>query len=264
MNLVRNFVNERFYSKFFFLFFIFSPLNLWAQTTGVHIAKADSFAAIFDFERALDEYKKASKADAGNCTALWKISETYINLGEEAHKKVKSQYFYTAEKWALKAEERCPDEPNGHFFAAVAAGKLALFEGGKSKVNRSREIKAKAEKTLELDPKHHGAYHVLGRWHRELANLSWFLKAAAKIIYGGVPTGASNEAAIENFKKAIEIEPDWINHHRQLGKTYLLLDEWEKARQEFGKVLELPIADHEDKWHKQESEKLLEEIKGKN
>ncbi|MFQ5751316.1 MAG: hypothetical protein ACE5HI_04905, partial [bacterium] len=186
-----------------------------------------------------------------------------INLGEEAKKPIQIQHYYVAEKWARKAVTLCPDTANSHFFVAVSAGLLALYEGGKRKINRSRMVREEAEKTLALDPQHHGAYHVLGRWHRELANLNWFLKTMAKIVYGGVPTGASLEAAVQNFKRAIEIKPDWINHHKQLGLTYMSMHRWELARKEFETALKLPIQDHQDPSHKEKCQKLLQKIKSK-
>lgn len=242
---------------------LFYPHNSGGQIPDAHLKKGEEFAQVFQIQKALNEYKKAFHADTANCTALWRIAEAYIDLGEEAAEKVQSQYYYTAEKWARKAVAVCPDVPNAHFFIAVAAGKLALYEGGKRKVNRSKEVKAEAEKALELDESLHGAYHVLGRWHRELANLSWILKVAAKIIYGGVPPGASNEAAVANFKKAIEIRPDWINHHKQLGLTYMKMKEWQLAQEAFETALNLPIADHQDEHHKQECRKLLEKVRKK-
>lgn len=227
------------------------------------LVHGDLLAHAFDNKGALQAYLKAHAADTSNCTALWKIAEAYINVGEESDKITQRQCYYTAEKWAQQAVAQCPDTANSHFFVAVTSGLLALHEGGKQKVERSKIVKAEAEKTLRLDPAHHGAYHVLGRWHRELANLSWVLKAAAKIIYGGVPPGASNEAAVANFKKAIEISPKWIEHHQQLGLTYVEMQEWELAREQFQQVLELPIRDHLDELHKKECRKLLEQVKKK-
>ncbi|MFQ5707980.1 MAG: hypothetical protein ACE5HO_11050 [bacterium] len=239
-----------------------SPLT--AQNAVDHLAKGDAYANAFDNDKALAEYMAAYHADSSNCTALWKIAEAHIDLGEEAQKSIQRQHYYLAEQWARKALAQCPDTANAHFFVAVSSGLIALYEGGKTKVQLSRIVKDEAEKTLALDPNHHGAYHVLGRWNREIANLSWILKLAAKIIYGGVPPGASNEAAVASFKKAIAIKPDWINHHKELGITYMKMKKWELAKQEFERVLKLPIADHQDDFHKQVCRKLLEEIAKKH
>lgn len=240
---------------------LFFPAQLLAQISATDfIAHGDSLARLFDNRSALQSYLKAHAADSANCTALWKIAEAHINVGEESHQLTQRQCYYLAEKWARKAVARCPNTANAHFFVAVTSGLLALHEGGKQKIARSKIVKAEAEKTLQLDPQHHGAYHVLGRWHRELANLSWVLKTAAKIIYGGVPPGASNEAAAINFKKAIAISPTWINHHKELALTYIEMKEWELAREQLQIALELPIQDHQDEFHKKECRKLLEQV----
>ncbi|MFQ5863895.1 MAG: hypothetical protein ACE5IW_01545 [bacterium] len=224
------------------------------------MSKGDEYAGAFDNEKALKEYVKAYEVDSNNCTALWKIAEAHINLGEEADPITQRQHYYVAEKWARKAITLCPDTANAHFFVAVSSGLLALYEGGKAKIQRSQEVKAEVEKTLQFNPNHHGAYHVLGRWHRELASLSWVEKLLAKIIYGGVPPGASYEAAVVNFKKAIEIKPSWINHHKELGLTFMAMKKWDLAIQEFETLLELPIADHQDEFHKHKCRKFLQTI----
>jgi tetratricopeptide (TPR) repeat protein len=240
--------------------FFFSALGA-QNSTANFIAAGDAHARSFDNRAALQAYLKAHAADSSNCTALWKIAEAYVNIGEDSDPITQRQYYYTAEKWALKAAAQCPDTGNAHFFVAVTSGLLGLHESGKQKLARSKIVKEEAEKTLQLDPNHHGAYHVLGRWQREVANLSWVLKVAAKIMYGGVPPGASNEGSVENFKKAIAISPQWINHHKELGLTYLAMKEWQLAEQEFKLALELPIADHQDEFHKRECRRLLEQIK---
>ncbi|MFQ5602585.1 MAG: tetratricopeptide repeat protein [bacterium] len=251
--------------KFALLILPFIMLSeLAAQSPADYLEQGNQFAKLFDNTRALDMYKNALTVDTSNCTALWRIAESYINLGEEADKKTCVQYFYVAEKWARKAVANCPQTANGYFFVAISSGYLALHEQGKQKIKRSKEVKENAEKTLELEPNHHGAYHVLGRWHQELTSLNWFLKALAKIVYGGVPPGASYDAAVENFKKAIKIAPEWINHHKQLGITYMKMGNWQLAKREFETVLELPIVDHQDEHHKNVCRKLLKKLENKS
>ncbi len=249
--------------KMLFLFTLISILN--ANDVMEHIKQGDRFAKEFNNQNALKEYKLAVQADSSNCIAIWKMAEAYINLGEDAirDKSKQLQYYYLAEKWARKTVVLCPETPNGHFFIAVSSGLLSFFEGTRSRINRSREVKAQAEETLRLDPEHHGAYHVLGRWNREMTELSWIQKTVAKIVYGGLPPGASLENAVKNFNKAIIISPNWINHHKELGITYMKMKNWKAASQEFQKVLELPVADHQDKFHKEECRRYLREIEHK-
>ncbi|MDZ7260831.1 MAG: hypothetical protein ONB05_01745 [candidate division KSB1 bacterium] len=228
-----------------------------------YLKEGDAYFEQYDTQKALAAYLKAYQADSSNYQAIWKLARSYIDTGEKAsdEKEQKSLYL-KAERLARKAVAVYPDSAEGHFQLSVAVGRVGLLEGGKKKVELSKEVKTEAEKALELDPKHDGAHHVLARWHREVANLNWALKAFAKILYGGLPP-ASNEKAIEHFKKAIEIKPEHINHHLELGITYKMLDQWDLARAEFQKVLDLPIGDADDPEHKTEAKKLLDEIKGK-
>ncbi len=239
-----------------------STLALKAQTVEDYLAEGDSAYAKFELEKALEAYQKAVQLDSTNCEALWKLAQAYVDVGEKKPKKEQKQYYLTAEKYARQAVRLCPDNADAHFILSVAVGRVALLVGGKKKVKLSREVKAEAEKAIELNPNHDGALHVLARWHREVANLSGFLKLAAKVVYGGLPP-ASNEKAVEYFKRAIEIRPNHINHHLELGRTYQMMKKYDLARQEYEKVLELPETDPDDPEYKAEARKLLEKIKGK-
>ncbi len=237
---------------------------LHAQTAQDWIAEGDSLYAKFDNAGALQAYAKAVQLDSANCEALWKLARAYVDVGEtKKSKKERKRDYLTAEQLARKAVSLCPDSANTHFILAVAVGRVALLTGGKKKVELSREVKEEAEKAIAIDPNHDGALHVLARWHREVANLSGFLKMAAKVIYGGLPP-ASNEKAVEYFKRAIAVNPDHINHHLELGRTYQMMKKYDLARQEYEKVLQLPVKDADDPEHKEEAKKLLEKIKNKH
>ena len=226
------------------------------------IGKGDELYDQFKNEEALQQYQLAYEADSGNCEVLWKLARTHVDVGEVADEEGQKTHYYTAEEFARKAVAVCDSSSDAHLQLAIAVGRVALMEGGKKKVRLSREVKSEVIRALELNPNDDIAHHVLARWHREVANLSGILKAFAKILYGGLPP-ASNEEAIEHFKKAIEIAPDHINHHLELGITYEEIKEWESAKTEYDKVLELPVSDSDDPDHKTEAEERLKKVEGK-
>jgi tetratricopeptide (TPR) repeat protein len=218
----------------------------------------DAFEA-YDNMKALQFYKRVIALDSSNCDGLWKAARAYIDLGEKANKDIQKNNYYKAEEIARKAVNVCPNNDMAHLELSVAVGRVALMVGGKKKVELSREVKDEALKALELDPQNDIAHHVLARWHREVANLSGMLKMFAKILYGGLPE-ASNETAVEHFKKAAELDPSFLNHHLELGLTYERMKEWELAKASFEKVIELPKADSDDDDHKAEAQKRLEKV----
>lgn len=224
-----------------------------------NLVQGDAAYARFDNATALKFYQAAYQADTTNCTAAWKLSRAHIDLGEMASKELQRTNYYAGEKFARKALALCPDDDMTHLTLAIAVGRVALMEGGKKKVELSKEVKTEAETTIKINPKNDIAYHVLGRWNREVANLSGILKAFAKILYGGLPP-ASHAKAVELFSKAIELKPDYCNHHLELGITYQDMDKYELAKQAFEKALACPKLTFNDDAHKKEAKERLDKV----
>jgi len=223
-------------------------------------SEGDVYRDAFNTEMALQSYLNANKEDTSNVTYVWKIVREYTDMGFFADSKDETKAHYAnAEKWARGCVSMFPENAHCHLYLSVAVGRVALFSGGKKKVNLSKEVKEEALKSIELNPNLDGSYHVLGRWNREVANLSWFLRAAAKIIYGGLPS-ASNEDAIINFDKAIDLRPDRMLHYYELGITYKELGEKAKAKEAFEKCLSMDVTERQDTGRQENSEKFLKKL----
>lgn len=211
------------------------------------IKAGDRAYEAFDNKKALEAYKKAVGLDPSNYEALWKLSRAYVDVGETLQDKdEKIAYFKEAEKYARRAIEVNPEGSKGHLSLSIAIGRIALVVGPKERVRLSKVVKAEVDRALELDPNDDIAWHVLGRWHRRLATLSWIEKKFANLFLGGVPKEASVEEAARCFQKAIELNPRYIRHYVELGITLLELKREKEARQAFEKALELPITDADD------------------
>ncbi|NOY57328.1 MAG: tetratricopeptide repeat protein [Calditrichaeota bacterium] len=239
--------------------FLFFASQSSAQTVQDYIDQGNQAYENFDNLGALKAFQLAVNEDSTNCEALWKLARAHIDVGEDANKDVMRDHYYEGEKVARQAVRICPDDAKAHLELAIAVGRVALMEGGKKKVRLSKEVKQEVLKALKLDPNDDLAHHVLARWNREVANLSGLLKVFAKILYGGLPP-ASNKEAIKHFKKAIEINPDYINHHLELGITYQEMKKWKLAKEQFEKVATLPIKDSDDKEHKAEAARRLKKV----
>ena len=226
------------------------------------IVIGDSLADLGENDAALKAFLSALEQDSMNYDANWKAGDQYTeganDLPDNA-KDEKEAKFDLASKYCEKAIEIDPDGWEGHTYMAIALGRLALFRGGKEKINMSKQIKAEVDRGIELNPENDTAYHVLALWHRNLANLSWVLKSFAKLLYGGVPPG-SNEEAVANLKKAIEINPTHINHHLELAITYKEMGKKKLMREPLEKVLELPATEPDDAEHKAEAKEMLAEL----
>lgn len=193
-----------------------------------------------------------------NATAHWMLARVLIDLGNRETAKSAREALYTeAESQARRAAVLNPEDTWAHHYLAASLGKLALTEGGKRKIELSKEVRAEALRAVELDPRNDLSLHILGRWNLEIANLSPFLKLAAKVVYGGVPEGASNEKAVEYFQRAMAIDPARLSHRLELGVTYMKMDRPQEAIPLFQSVLDLPALEPNDPDYKAQAAKWL-------
>ena len=88
-----------------------------------------------------------------------------------------------------------------------------------------------------------------------MANLGGVSKAFAKILYGGLPP-ASNQLAVENLQKAVELAPKFINHHLELAITYQMMKKWKLALNSLDQVDRLPAMAKLDNEYKQKAQKM--------
>ena len=223
------------------------------------ISEGDRAMERLDPAAALEAYQAAVSADPDNYEALWKSGRTLLDLGElEPKGRSQEDKYNKALKYAERAIQVHPQGADGHFARAYALGRVALFEGGKTKIRLSKEVKAEALRAIDLDPLHDGAYHVLGGWNYNIADLNFMERAIANTILGGVPKDASFENAAHYYELAIEANPDHVHHYVAYARALLKLDRKQDARAALEKALELPQRDLDDPRHHEEARKLLE------
>lgn len=245
---------------------ILAPVPARGDGAANEVALGDAAYARFENDVALDHYEKAALADPNDASVRWRLARAHADLGqalETTDRGAALEEYRLGEKEARRAVALDPDSANAHFFLAVCVGRMALFEGGKTKIRLSREVRSEAERAIELDPRHDGAYHVLGRWNYGIATLSWILKAFAKVIYGGVPEGASVEKAAEMFERAIEIDPSRPMHHLEYARALAKLGRFSEARVHLKRCLDLPRVQWDDPIHKAEAARMLRDLEGK-
>jgi len=227
------------------------------------MAKGDALADEWEHGEAAGIYLQILETDSQNYEAAWKAGDELTEQANQLPEKAKEEKeagFAQAVALCERAIAINPDGWEGHLYLAKALGRLALFRGGKEKINMSRRIREEVDKTLALNPESDLAYHILGRWHQNLANLSWLLKSFAKILYGGVPPG-TNEEAVEAFQKAIQYNPDNIVHYLELARTYQYMGKKSMMIDPLNKVLELPPTEEDDAEYKEEAREMLEKAR---
>ncbi len=216
-----------------------------------------------DFEGSIEIYKQILETESNNSEVLWKLGRSYVDVGEDMQdaipkdaskkeKKAPLQYYETAKGYLEQSISIKEDEADAHFELARASGRIALFKGIWSVSGLVKAAKREIERTLELDPEYDGAWHFLGRWHRNVAQKSILIRKPLGL------GSANKDEGIECFKKAIELAPDILNHHFELGKSYIDKKKWDEAKSELEIALTCEDDDRKNPKRRELAEQWIE------
>lgn len=122
------------------------------EDIGKLIALGDSLFNAFDNKGALEYYQKACDLDSTNYEVSWKLSRTYVDIGETLEDEARSDYYQKSNFYAQKAVKLNPDGAKGHRTLSIAIGRVALDAGAKERVRLSKEIKKEVDLAIKLDP----------------------------------------------------------------------------------------------------------------
>jgi tetratricopeptide (TPR) repeat protein len=227
------------------------------------ISAGDSAFKAFDNVAALTFYSHAVAIDSNDCAALWKLARVCVDRATALTKDERKNLLAEGERQARRCVAMCPDSADAHIALAIVLGRLTNDAGGKKKIALSKELKFEADAALAIEPEHPGALHILGRWNYGIASLSWFERSIAKVVYGGVPAGASMDVAKSYFERAVAADPNAPLNHYWLGETLIKLDDYAGARAQLNECIVLPDVFWDDSVAKAKAEKRLKDIEGK-
>jgi tetratricopeptide (TPR) repeat protein len=218
--------------------------------------------ALGDLKGARASTLEALSAAPGRFTVLHRLARVESMLAEDTSGEEGRRLVAAAVEHAREAVKTAADSAAGHLELAVALGRQALREGPKTQLSLSREIKSEVDRTLALDPSQGRAWHVLALWNRKLASLNLIERTVARTVLGGVPKGASMENAVADLQKAVELEPAYVNHRLELGRTFMQLKRRVEARRELERAIVLPPAGNPlDSKYQAEARELLARLK---
>jgi regulator of microtubule dynamics protein 3 len=238
------------------LFFTALQTNEELYKTGLEYRKAQKIKEGFEV------FSKLMKADSSNSYYIGYGSYFYSKYGYTfAKEDDKPKHYKIAEYLAKKAIKLDETNAEAHYAYALALGRLSENASSSTKVSNSKLIKKEADRTLALNPKHAGAYHILGRWNRTIAGFSGIEKAMINTFYGGVPPNATYADAVKCFENAVINEPKFLLHQYELAVTYHEMDKDAFAKPILAKVLSSPVTFDDDVKVLKEAADLLKKIK---
>src|SRR6185295_5826111 len=240
-----------------------APLE--AQDVRDHVALGTTAMQVHDLGTALAHYEAALAIDSNAYEANWRAAIALLDEGEQTGDSVKSpqrdSLYALAERLARRAVAADSMGANGHFALALAVGRASLTMGKKERIRRARIIRDEALKTIALDPRHDGAYHILGRWNAEIMRLSGLSRFFAKSLLGaGIFGKASWEGAVSNMERAVALDPGRLYHRLELAEIYVDRKRYDDARAELTQLAALPDREIMDSVYRRQGAALAERI----
>lgn len=224
------------------------------------IEQGDSFDRQFKSAEALAAYQKAAAQQPDDAALQRKIAKQYVELVLDAPTRAeKVRLAQLGYDTAVRARELAPRDPETRVTVAIAAGRLAFYSEPRKRLELSRVVGQEAEESVRLDSRYALGWHVLGRWHYEIANLNPLLRALAEAVYGKMPP-ASNEEAIDCMRKAAELQSSNALFHAELGRAYLAAGRKEEARRALEKSIGLPRQTRDDASAQDRAKEALREL----
>ncbi len=217
-----------------------------AQSAAELVAKGDAFDAKYQPGEALKSYLPAEKLEPKNVQLLLRIARQYRHLMSDAKSDAeKVKLGGVALTYGQKAAALAPKDSEAQLCTAITYGKMMPFQGKKEQVEATPRIKSAADRAIKLDPRNDSAWHVLGRWHQGLANVSGLKRSLGEVLYGKLPVG-TNEQSIACFEKAISIDPTRLRHYIEEGRTYAQMGDHATAKRFLKKGLAMQNTEKDD------------------
>lgn len=256
--------------KIYYLIFFLQlfACTIFSQSVDELIAQGDHHATKeFNNEKALEKFLAADKLSPNNWEVLWRLSRTLVDIGEhmpsstDAQKEAQLVKYQDSYLYADKAVKLAPDKSVTYLRRAIANGRIALFKGVFSVIGIVNSVKEDLEKAIKLN---NGgteiistAHYVLGRTHAKVCEKPYLVRLPLGLGWGEI------DLAIKNYKKAVEMRPNFRMFALDFAELYVEEEEWQKAKELLYKIPNMPVQDEDDERFLSQSRKLLSEIKNK-
>lgn len=217
----------------------------------------------FENQKALDKFLEADKLSPNNAEVLWRISRSYVDIGEhlpaktDEEKDKQLEIYQKALDYANKAVTADAKNSMAYCRRAIATGRVALFKGVFSVGGLVNSTRDDCQKSIELDSSNAAAYYVLGRAHAKLVEKPKIFRWPLGLGWGNI------DDAIKNYEKAISLRPSFIMYRLDAARAFVENDDYAKAKEQLKAIPTLSKEDEDDDRFRKEANELLEEIKDK-
>ncbi|KAL0599083.1 Regulator of microtubule dynamics protein 1 [Plecturocebus cupreus] len=227
------------------------PPTLASQSAGIIVEEileqADYLYESGETEKLyqlLAQYKESDDAEL-----LWRLARASRDVAQlsRTSEEEKKLLVYEALEYAKRALEKNESNFAAHKWYAICLSDAGDYEGIKVKIANAYIIKEHFEKAIELNPKDATSIHLMGIWCYTFAEMPWYQRRIAKMLFASPPSSTYEEALVY-FHRAEQVDPNFYSKNLLLlGKTYLKLHNKKLAALWLTKARDYPAHTEEDK-----------------
>lgn len=227
-------------------FFKMSESNKKDEKLAELLVKADDHFAKREFKEIISLLEEHVEME--NDDLIWRLARAIYEvekLNSNKQEQIKAfEYAFSLLEKALVINEQ---NGNVHKWYVIVYNTILEHRGVKEKINKGELLKSHLESAIKYLPQDPTSCHLLGVWYYSVADLTWYERKIASLIYATPPSGTYEEA-LQYFEKAEEIKPGFYNKNfLMLGECYLKANQKDKARDVLIKARDYVVLDAEDK-----------------
>ncbi|XP_006880620.1 PREDICTED: regulator of microtubule dynamics protein 1 [Elephantulus edwardii] len=247
----------------------FETYQIISQTAVVHAAaKVEEILEQADYLYESGETEKLYQLltlykESEDAELLWRLARASRDVAQlsTTSEEEKKRLVYEALEYAKRALGKNERSFAAHKWYAICISDVGDYEGIKVKIANAYIIKEHFEKAIELNPKDATSIHLMGVWCYTFAEMPWYQRRIAKMLFA-TPPSSTYEEALSYFQRAEKVDPNFYSKNLLLlGKTYLKLQNKKLAAFWLMKAKDYPAHTEEDKQIQNEATQLLSNLK---
>ncbi|RXN00825.1 Regulator of microtubule dynamics protein 1 [Acipenser ruthenus] len=187
--------------------------------------------------------------DSDNAEFLWRLARASRDLAllSSTSAEDRKRLMYEAFDYSRNALEKNESSSAAHKWYAICISDIGDYEGTKIKIGNAYVVKEHLQRAIELNPKDATAIHVLGLWCFAFAELPWYQRKIAAMLFASPPS-STYEEALGYFLKAEEVDANFYSKNLlMLGKSYMMLKDQKSSLLWLSKAKDYPAHTEEDK-----------------
>jgi len=224
------------------------------------LAEADRLYSEHKFKE-LHEYLLQFK-DVSNHEILWRVARAHRDRSNmvDVSKEEKKQLIFDAMDVATRALEHGQENFACHKWYGIMLSETGDYLGTKVKLNNAPAMKEHFQRAAELCPTDSTSHYLIGMWCFSFADLSWYERKIATVVFG-TPPSSSYEEALEHFEHGESMNPGFYSANQfMLGLMNKKLGKKEEARKWFELLLKFPVKKEEDRVNVKKAEEELKSL----